>query len=376
MIPLSAHFHRKLARRKQDGNWRRLKVPSSHLIDFASNDYLGFLHHGLLDPFVKDELEQLGEEKYRWHGASGSRLLTGNSAYCENLETEIAQFHEAETGLIFNSGYLANVSLGSTIIGQEDQVLYDQHIHASWHDAFKLARVRALPFKQDLTTSLKNLRTSKGRLFVCVQSVSSCDGAQINLKGIQQICEKYGAYLIVDEAHATGWLGKNGEGGVQAYGLQTKVFARVHTFGKALGCQGAIILGDSILKEYLINFARPFIYTTALPLYSLAVIRAAYRTMKNYPQYQTQLKAMIHHFKRAETSLPIVHSHSPIQCLKIRGNQAAMHLANLLKTQGFDVRPLLSPTVRRGEECLRICLHAFNTQDEIDRLLEILRQSI
>lgn len=358
-----------LEKRRAQGNYRELRCSSAQ-IDFASNDYLGFLHDGLLDNAMKEE----EPEARRW-GSGGSRLLTGHSAYCESLENEIASFHREEAGLIFNSGYVAALGLLSAVVRREDTIIYDTHVHASWHDAMKLTRARVLPLRHlDLSHLEYRLKQACGNVFVCVESVYSCSGMLSPLCNVHQLCQRAGAHLIVDEAHATGWLGKQGEGAVQLNGLQGKIFARVHTFSKALGAQGAIVLGSSLLRDYLINFARSFIYTTALPPCSLAAIRCAYNMLDKIADKRERLQRVIQYFRSKLGAMPLrfENSVSPIQCLYIPGNEGVKGVAEKLQKTGFDVRPLLSPTVKRGQECLRICLHAFNTEGEVDTLLAAL----
>lgn len=368
MRSLIAALQQRLDKRKNNGNYRRLISSSVGSIDFASNDYLGFLHDGILDGLMKEEPQRANG----W-GAGGSRLLTGHSLDFDRLEQEIVLFHRAEAGLIFNSGYNANLGLLSSITSSEDTIIYDQEVHASLHDAVRISRAQAYPFRHNDPVHLsRRLQQAGGRIFVCVDSVYSCNGLQSPLAEIAQICREAGAHLIVDEAHATGWLGEKGEGAVQLHGLQKEIFARVHTFSKALGGQGAIVLGSSVLREYLINFARPFIYTTALPSYSLAMIRCAYRALELFQDRQLKLHGLIDHFRKKCQDHGFSHepSHSPIQCFPIPGNEAVKNAARGLQSEGFNVLPLLSPTVRRGKECLRICLHAFNTKSEIDELFE------
>jgi 8-amino-7-oxononanoate synthase len=375
---LSTFFQDRLEKRCRQGNLRELKNPQNHLIDFASNDYLGLLHDGILHALIEKETRIVGLEQgnQRGYGATGSRLLTGNSQYYEELEKEIAQFHQAEAGLIFNSGYLAILGLLSAIVHPQSTVIYDIGSHASLYDALKITRVNALPFRhQDLDHFVQCLKRATGEIFVCVASIYSCDGTQSDLKKIHEYCQQVGAHLIVDEAHATGYLGELGEGAVQMVGIQSEVFARLHTFGKALGAQGSIVLGSSLLREYLINFARPLIYTTALPLNSLIAIRCAYQALQTFPECQKQLKTCIQYFieKNQKIAFSLISSTSPIQCLKVPGNQLVRQMAEKLRQKGFNVSPLLSPTVRRGDECLRICLHAFNTFEEIDLLIEAIQ---
>ncbi len=377
MNSLEFFFYHRLQERQKQGNRRALKHSSPSCVDFASNDYLGLLEEGILHAMVEEEMAKLGIGKKKCYGSTGSRLLTGHSAYFKDLEEEIASFHQAEAGLIFNCGYLANLGLLATITRPDDSVIYDSCMHASFFDALKLCRVKAYPFRhQNLSHLAKRLQGVKGRIFVCIESIYSCDGSQADLKMIYQLCQQTGACLIVDEAHATGCLGANGEGAVQAAGLQEHVFARLHTFGKALGAQGAILLGSALLRDYLINFSRTLIYTTALPLYHLIIIRCAYRTLKASSHFLQALQRNITYFRKMirGKNLPFTDSDTAIQCFKISGNHAARAIVDRLQAKGFEVRSLMYPTVRRGQECLRICLHAFNTFAEIDGLLENLQE--
>ena len=272
----------KLTRRKEDGLVRQL-FPQSNLIDFSSNDYLGFAKSKDVFDLSKNEVSKVASHSLPFNGSTGSRLLTGNSSYAEDLEKFIANYHKAEAGLIFNSGYSANIGLISSVAGKDDVIFYDELSHASIYDGVRLSKAGSFPFRHNDLSHLeerlmffKASHKKDSSCFVIVESVYSMDGDFAPLKEIAFLCDKYQADLIVDEAHATGIFGEKGEGRVVELGLEEKVFARVHTFGKALGCHGAIVLGSDTLRSYLINYARSFIYTTALPLHSLATIKCVY----------------------------------------------------------------------------------------------------
>jgi 8-amino-7-oxononanoate synthase len=373
MPELTAYLEDQLLRRAEQGNERFCSVIRDGIIDFASNDYLGLNRDGVLNTLIEQEISQWERPLQGWHGSGGSRLLTGNSAYALQIEEEIAQFHEEEAGLLFNSGYLANFGLLSALAGRSDTILYDYGVHASVHDAIRYTRARAIPFST-LDQCEERVKKARGKIFVVIDSVDSCKGRQPDMSGIQHLCKKANAHLIVDEAHATGVLGPKGQGVVQELGLQGAVFARVHTFGKALGCQGAVVVGSSLLRCFLINFARPFIYTTALSLQSLAAIRCAYRALSLFPERIEQLHWVIRAFRKKaeERSLPLSDSQTSIQAMHIPGNRAGRQASDWILSNGLDVRPLLSPTVRKGEEVLRICLHVFNSEEELDRLFDCL----
>ena len=264
-------LQRKLNKRTEQNAFRTLRL-AGNKIDFCSNDYLGIVKNNLVQPYLIPDVK---------HGSTGSRLLTGNYAIIEETEKFVAAFHDAESGLIFNSGYDANIGLISCVPQKDDIIIYDKLSHASIRDGIRLSFAESFSFLHndlhDLENKLASVPTANGRnIFVVTESVFSMDGDMAPLKEIVILCEKYKANVIVDEAHATGVIGNKGEGLVQLLDLQERCFARVHTFGKSCGVHGAIVLGSHDLRNYLINFARPFIYSTALPESSLAAINASY----------------------------------------------------------------------------------------------------
>jgi 8-amino-7-oxononanoate synthase len=229
-------------------------------------------------------------------------------------------------------------------------------------------------YLNNLNSLTEKLNNAKGNIFIVTESVFSMDGDIAPLKEISALAKKSNAHLIVDEAHTLGVIGDDGLGLVQQLGLEKEVFARIHTFGKALGCHGAIILGSKVLRSYLINFARSFIYTTALPFHSLATIKMAYQSLKEGLNIQ-DLQSNISYFNSIKNncSNQFIESHSAIQSLIITGNNECKNLSNKLLDKGFDVKAILSPTVAEGKERLRICLHAYNTKNEIEQLLEAIK---
>ncbi|OAQ38173.1 8-amino-7-oxononanoate synthase [Pedobacter psychrophilus] len=363
----------KLAHRIQNNSLRVLKNRGHSLVDFSSNDYLGFARNANLKAKIDEELKKFPDYLL---GSTGSRLLSGNLAYAEVLETEIAKIHHAEAGLIFNSGYDANVGLLSSIAKRGDTLICDELLHASLIDGARLSNANRYVFKHnDLNSLSEKLKNAKGNIFIITESVFSMDGDIAPLKEISALAKKFNANLIVDEAHALGVIGNNGLGLVQQLGLEKEVFARIHTFGKALGCHGAIILGSEVLRSYLINFARSFIYTTALPFHSLATIKIAYQSLKNGLNIKEN-QSNISYFNSIKSNFSdkFIESKSAIQSLIIAGNDECKILSINLLSNGFDVKAILSPTVAEGKERLRICLHAFNTKDEIEQLLSTIKK--
>jgi len=356
----------RLQKRKVDGLLRQLSVTDPSAIDFASNDYLGFAK-------LKELWEPETHDKY---GSTGSRLLTGNDTITEETEAEIANFHQAEAGLIYNSGFDANTGLFSCIAAKDDTIIYDEYCHASIRDGGRLSLAKHYSFRHnDLEHLESKLKRAEGNnIFVAIESVYSMDGDTADLRGIAALTGKYkNVHIILDEAHATGVFGDQGQGLVQHLGLENKFFARVHTFGKALGCQGAIVLGSHLLRDYLINFSRPFIYTTALPLPNILAIKRAYHLLQNQDSNIQLLKDRIQYFNKKSTTSGIqniLSNQSAIQVMIIPGNENARAAAKHLQSKHFDVRPVLSPTVPIGKERLRICIHSYNTEAEIDGLIE------
>jgi 8-amino-7-oxononanoate synthase len=360
----------KLEERQQNDAYRTLK-PENDLVDFCSNDYLGFARSQVLKDWISKEVNLNANAL---NGSTGSRLLSGNLAYTESVEQEIAAFHKSEAGLIYNSGYDANVGLFSSLPQRGDTIVTDELIHASIIDGARLSYANRYTFKHnDLQSLEEKLKHAKGNCYVVIESIYSMDGDTPPIKDILSLTEKYNAQLIVDEAHAVGLYGK---GIINQLGLENRVFTRIVTFGKALGCHGAIILGRKSLREYLINFSRSFIYTTAASFHQIAAIKMAYKLLPVSDNSIQTLKENIQLFKTSVTEFNnnLLHSDSAIQCLVVGSNEKAKQMANEIQNAGFDVRPILSPTVSKGTERLRICLHSFNTFNEINLLTKTIHK--
>ena len=369
----------KLEQRTANNSLRKLPLPNS-LIDFASNDYIGFAKS---ETIFNETHSYLIENKIIQNGATGSRLLSGNHKVYEEAENYIAKFHQVESALIFNSGYDANVGFFGAVPQRNDIILFDELSHASIRDGIQLSNAKSYKFQhndfEDLERLLLKLSTDNQQpttIFIVTESVFSMDGDTPNLEELVQISNKYGCNLVVDEAHALGVFGVCGEGLVQMLGLQDAVFARIVTFGKGLGCHGAAIIGSNELKNYLVNFARSFIYTTGLSPHSVATILVAYQHLEIEKKALEQLRNTIIHFNQEKNILGLkpmfVRSKSAIQSAIIPGNQNVKSIANQLQEKGFDVKAILSPTVPEGQERLRFCLHSYNSKEEISEVLGLL----
>ncbi|UEG51951.1 8-amino-7-oxononanoate synthase [Mucilaginibacter daejeonensis] len=368
---MSAHdlIRQKLEQREQAGSYRKLRTAGT-LIDLCSNDYLGFARSAELKAMVEEEIVRNPDQG---NGSGGSRLLSGNTAYTEELEQWIATYHQSDAGLLFNSGYDANLGLLSSVPQRGDTVLHDALAHASIIDGIRLSHSTRQSFAHnDLADLEHKLRSAKGNIFIVLESVYSMDGDLAPLTHLARLSRAYNAALIVDEAHAVGVLGK---GLVNELELHDQVFARVVTFGKALGCHGAIVLGSNDLRNYLINFARSFIYTTAAPFHQLATIKMAYQLLNSAEGFART--AALQQIATLYDQLMIGTSSdaytSAIRTLIIGGNEETKHAADQLQQAGFDVRAILSPTVAAGSERLRICLHQYNTEEQILALVAQLK---
>ena len=369
----------KLEQREQNNSLRKLALPN-HLIDFASNDYLGFSKS---EAIFNRTHSFLIDNNIILNGATGSRLLSGNHAVYQEAENCISKFHHSENALIFNSGYDANVGFFSAVPQRNDVILYDELSHASIRDGIQLSNAKSYKFQhndfEDLERIILKLSSDNQQsttIFVVTESVFSMDGDTPNLEELVQLCNKNNCFLVVDEAHALGVFGDHGEGLVQMLGLQDDVFARIMTFGKGLGCHGAAILGSQKLIDYLVNFARSFIYTTGLSPHSVASILVAYQHLQTEKEALQKLRENVIHFNQEKKHLGLnplfVRSKSAIQSAIIPGNQKVKNIANQLQEKGFDVKAILSPTVPEGQERIRFCLHSYNSKEEISEVLQLL----
>lgn len=342
---------------------RSLRLPEG-MIDFCSNDYLGIAHYHLLKPAPGKDFAT---------GSTGSRLLAGHYPLLQETEEQIAVFHEAETALIYNSGYDANLGLLSSVPQKGDTILYDQLSHASIRDGIRLSFAQSFSFiHNDMTDLRKKIQQATGTIFIVTESVFSMDGDICPLKELVEIANEHNAHLVIDEAHATGVIGDRGEGLVQQLCLQSKIFARVHTFGKACGCHGAAILGSERLRTYLVNYSRSLIYSTALPEHAVAMIAESYHIFSTMHTERKHLSHLIGIFQNTKIRYEKLFSTTPIQGIVVPGNEEVKRVAAMLQKEGFDVRPILYPTVPEGKERLRIVMHSYNTTEDLKRFLNFL----
>jgi 8-amino-7-oxononanoate synthase len=370
---LPTYILKALIEREQNGSLRKLKhnFPG---IDFCSNDYLGFSKSG----FLSEKLQNLDPKTENFFGATGSRLISGNSQFVEDAEKQIALFHHAQSALIFNSGYDANLGLLSSVPQKTDLILYDELIHASIYDGIRLSNSTHYKFRHNDVDSLEELinRHHKNfdNIYVVVESVYALDGDTAPLLELAEMCKaSKNIFLIVDEAHAIGVFGSQGRGLCNAMAIEHHCFARIYTYGKAMGCQGAAIVGSDALRNYLINFARSFIYTTALPNHCIDAIKHAYQLLIETKQKDLLQSNISYFYSRASSIKNCIKSQSAIHSMIVGSNEQVDRLEKELADKNIHVRPMKSPNVKPGSERVRICIHAFNTKKEIDLLVETLQ---
>ena len=408
---------------------------SPTLIDFASNDYLGLARCNEQHAFVQSAYEKLFSPKNNnidLHsppilGATGSRLLSGDSLLARTIESKLASVHQRPSALLFNSGYDANLSVLSSLPYREDDdaIVMDELVHNSLVMGVRMGRLkkeRVFLFQHNDIVDLKRVldevmltSSSLSSILVVVESVYSMDGDVAPLQDILDLAQVMGARVVVDEAHGLGVYGKtnvenlevindenkltnkntapesNLKGGVgvlAALNLERHraLLCSIHTFGKAAGCHGAVVAGSFTLISYLVNYARPFVYSTSLPPHSLVSIMQAYDTMmgdvgerrrkKVFRLVRTFREEMLVGLKSnfpKNSGFELLPSPSPIQAVIVPGNEECMSVCKYLRNKGhFDVYPIRSPTVAKGKERIRIVLHSHNNEDQVLELSKLL----
>lgn len=352
----------KLLKRENEGTLRSLSSFEG-MIDFHSNDYLGA---------SKLKLDSTDQQ----FGGTGSRLISGTSASILEAEMRMAEFFGSQRSLMFNSGYDANLGVFSSIPQKGDTVIYDEYIHASVRDGIRMSLARSFSFKHNDCDDLrKKLNQASGNCYVAVESLYSMHGDIAPLTAIATICQEVGANMIVDEAHAGGIYGENGKGIISALGLENQVFLRLITFGKAYGSHGGLVLADNTVIDYLVNFARSFIYTTALPEYVYQrnnMLLGQTELLQN----REELFNVLNDFQKvlqANGIHSISEINSPIQFIRIANKTVLKTVAENLHQKNFAVKAVFAPTVPEGQEGLRICLHSFNSKKEIEALFSLLK---
>lgn len=341
--------------------------------NFCSNDYLGLAVH----PALRETVARAVQNAARI-GGTGSRLLSGQTQDWHKLEEEFAEFAGTEAALFFGSGYAANMGLLASLVGPDDVVYSDVLNHASLIDGMRLSGARKVIYSHlELGALEQALRQDAGapwRRLIITESVFSMNGDVAPLKEMATLAQKYGAAMVVDEAHATGVHGPEGRGLVVGGGILPQVLATIHTCGKALASAGAFVCGPAVLKEHLINHARTFIYSTALPPYFAEQIRGALALARRMDREREELlrraQGMIGGLRRE--GFDTLGSASQIVPVVLGKNEDTLSAAEYLQQEGFAVRGIRPPTVPAGRSRLRLSLTVQIAEEELKRLVQCL----
>lgn len=371
------HLSDQLNTRESEGLLRFLQDLAG-MIDFCSNDYLGLSQHPALALAIQQEAQRRSENgKSLGHGATGSRLISGHSPIFDEFEQACADMHRAEAALLFASGYDANVGLIAAL-AQEGQVIFcDKLLHASLIDGLRLCKAEKRIFKHnDLGDLVKLLEQypKETPKWIVVESIYSMDGDRAPLADLVALKNAFNAEIIVDEAHSGGLYGPEGSGLCVELGLEKEIFARVITFGKAWGNAGAVVLGSTILKDYLINFARPFIYSTAPSPQHVSSLLATLDFIKTQDSLRQKLQSNIQFFQSHAQGNAWGKSQTAIQTFFVSGNQALRAAAKKAQEAGFAVKPIVYPTVAKGQERIRITLNANSQEKDMLSLIQTLNE--
>jgi 8-amino-7-oxononanoate synthase len=344
-------------------------------IDLSSNDYLGLAHHPLLKQRMKDAIDREG------CGSTGSRLLRGHRETFDRVERAFAAFKGTERALYFSSGYLANLAALSTLTEPGDVILSDELNHASLRDGIKLSSATRVIVPHNDVRALANLVTSaqgSGQTFVVTESLFSMDGDTPPLRAYAEICRCAGALLIVDEAHAVGIYGARGSGLIEEHGIGRDVFLSINTAGKALGVAGAFVAGPAWAIEYLVQRARPFVFSTAPPPAVAAALDASLTLVAAEPDRRQRLRDTAARLRAgmAAAGIPVAAGDSPIVPVVIGDTGRALAVAAVLQTEGFDVRAIRPPSVPEGTARLRVSVNVDLSDAVTDRFVHALAAAL
>ncbi len=350
-------------------------------IDLSSNDYLGMSEDETLRKRVWAGVERIPL------GAAGSRLLRGQLELYDQVEAQLAAFADRQAALLYASGYQANVGFLSALLTESDTVFSDQYNHASLVDGIRLSRAKKIIYPHlDLSflrASLEKCKQTSGLKVIVTESLFSMDGDFAPLEALANLAQEFSALLIVDEAHATGLWGnfeqKKGSGLVQRLGLSSKVFATIHTGGKSLGVGGAWICGDALLKEYLVNFSRSFIYSTAMVPVVAHVLAESVKFWQEVGMGRAQevhQKAQWLHQELKERGLISQKTVSPILSVILGSNERALQAATRLQECGFDVRAIRPPTVPVNTARLRVTVNWSLSDQNLQQFVNALQEAV
>ncbi len=371
-----------LQQRQQDNLYRTRQVRSGvqaptilingqTYLAFCSNDYLGLAS----DERLKIAC-QLGAERYGI-GSGASHLITGHTLAHQSLEQEVAIYTQRERALLFSTGYMANLGVITALLGRHDAVFSDKLNHASLIDATKLSQAKIYRYSDMQTLALRLAKSSARHKLIVTDGIFSMDGNIANLPKIIELAKTYNAWVMVDDAHGLGVVGKTGRGTLELYDCGVEdVPILMGTFGKAFGVFGAFIAGSELLIETLIQFARSYIYTTALPPALVETVRESLIIATEENWRRQRLQELITYFRKQASSLPLIESSTPIQPIILGDSTTALEVSKALYQRGIIVTAIRPPTVPNGTSRLRITLSALHNENQIDKLITSLVEVI
>ncbi|NIB39250.1 8-amino-7-oxononanoate synthase [Pseudomaricurvus alkylphenolicus] len=349
----------------------QVQVDGRQLTGFCSNDYLGLANHPRIVEAMRSAAEHYGV------GSGASHLVCGHTSEHHALEEELAEFTGRDRALLFSTGYMANVGTINALVGKGDAVFEDKLNHASLLDGGLLSGARFQRFLHNRVADLeKKLQRSEAeRKLIVVDGVFSMDGDLAPMPELAELAERHGAWLMMDDAHGFGCLGDTGAGTAEHFGLdQNKLPVLMGTLGKGAGTYGAFVAGSEVLIETLIQQARPYIYTTAMPAAVAAATRASLKVIQEEGWRRQQLKGLIRHFRQGagELGLTLMDSDTAIQPIVFGDARTTLEVAEGLEQKGYWVGAIRPPTVPQGSARLRVTLSAAHTQEQVDGLLQAL----
>jgi 8-amino-7-oxononanoate synthase len=352
----------------------KLQVDGRSLVNFCSNDYLGLAGHPAIAAALKSGADTYGT------GSGASHLISGHSAAHQQLEEQLAEFTGRPRALLFSTGYMANMGVINALVGRHDLVLQDQLNHASLLDGGWLSRADSKRYKHNNLEHLQQQLEQSGahRKLIVTDGVFSMDGDLAPLPEISTIAAKHNGWLMVDDAHGVGVLGATGGGIVEAQNLSIdQVPILMGTLGKSFGTFGAFVAGSEALIETLIQFARTYIYTTALPPAIACATSASLQVIRKEQWRRDHLQRLIARFRRGaqQIGLQLMASDTPIQPILVNDDQLVVAINQQLRESGFMVGAIRPPTVPKGTGRLRITLSASHTEQQVDQLLDALERS-
>ncbi len=349
----------------------RIVVGGKSLLLMCSNDYLGLSGHPALRDAAAKAMAHYG------FGSGASRLISGTSILHKQLEDRIAAFKGTGSALLFNSGYAANTGIIPAIAGEGDVILSDSLNHASIVDGCRLSRAKVIVYPhrdtESVESALKKIRNAKKRTLIVTDGVFSMDGDIAPLPDLAMLAEKYGAVLMVDDAHATGVLGKTGRGTAEHFGIDNRIHIQMGTLGKALGSFGAYVAGEPDVIDYIMNRARSFIYSTALPPAVCAASLVAFDVVEREPGLRITLWNNHDRFMHGLAALGIGTggSETPIIPVMLGESEKALRASEKLFAYGLYATAVRPPTVPEGTARIRVTVTASHSSDDIDRAVAL-----